>query len=54
MTHRRVTWAVYWAEPQGQTLTPVGAAALSRLDHKALDLWRQRSAGLWGELPPAR
>ncbi|HCE65258.1 MAG TPA: A/G-specific adenine glycosylase, partial [Deinococcus radiodurans] len=26
----------------------VRGAALSRLDHKALDVWRQRQAGLFG------
>lgn len=47
MTHRRLTVQVYRAEAD-LPRQPVTGAALSRLDHKALDVWRQRQAGLFG------
>ena len=47
MTHRRLTVEVCRAEAD-LPRQPVTGAALSRLDHKALDVWRQRQAGLFG------
>ncbi|MHA0036012.1 A/G-specific adenine glycosylase [Deinococcus sp. PESE-13] len=47
MTHRRLSVEVYRAEAD-RARQPVRGAALSRLDHKALDVWRQRQAGLFG------
>ncbi|WP_034385771.1 A/G-specific adenine glycosylase [Deinococcus sp. YIM 77859] len=41
MTHRRITLTVYGGEG-GPARTRVAEAALSRLDHKALDLWERR------------
>ncbi|MPY67135.1 A/G-specific adenine glycosylase [Deinococcus sp. SDU3-2] len=46
MTHRRVRLTVY-AATGGPAPVPVAAEALSRLDHKALDLWRQRAESLF-------
>ena len=47
MTHRRLTVEVYRADAD-LPRSPVGGAALSRLDHKALALWRARQSGLFG------
>ncbi|WP_027461450.1 A/G-specific adenine glycosylase [Deinococcus murrayi] len=46
MTHRRIRLAVY-AGAGGPAPVPVAGEALSRLDHKALALWRQRAASLF-------
>ena len=47
MTHRQVILSVYRGTGEG-TRTKVSEAALSRLDHKALALAREWSAGLFG------
>ncbi|WP_102127248.1 A/G-specific adenine glycosylase [Deinococcus planocerae] len=48
MTHRLVTLTVYGGQG-GPARTPVADAALSRLDHKALGLWRAREGSLFAE-----
>ncbi|BDP43174.1 A/G-specific adenine glycosylase [Deinococcus aetherius] len=49
MTHRLVTLTVYGGRG-GPARTPVADAALSRLDHKALGLWRARQGSLFPEV----
>lgn len=46
MTHRRITLTVYTGQG-GPARTPVDSVPLSRLDHKALALWREHEAGLF-------
>ena len=46
MTHRQIALDVYAAEA-ALPRTATAQAALSRLDHKALELWQKRQAGLF-------
>ena len=48
MTHRQIALDVYAAQAE-LPRTATAQAALSRLDHKALKLWQEWQAGLFGE-----